>query len=373
MDPIKRVNRLLDFNNRLIGTQQGIEKFQKYDTFLEKNLVSLEGRLLKQEEIIFGNDRKAISQDQNVDWTNPMKMNPMFANVDLSRWGIIYPKRAATDTQLFVTLLTEVANGMRYKMSAPKMIEIPDDKNASYARELENFLSKDPKFIMLVVPNQSADRYSAIKKITCVKNSVPTQVVVQKTMQPKKGNIGSVKSIATKVLIQINCKMGGAAWTVNIPIKGLMCVGFDVNHDSTDKRKSYGAFIASMNLKEKVSFFSAVSAHHKDEECSGNIAMNFRKALYEYFQCHGTYPEKVLMYRDGVGEGDLERVHQNEVKELNNCIREAYMNGNVKEEPKFAFIIVSKRINTRFFNSGSRPQNPFSGTVVDNTVTLPER
>lgn len=43
--------------------------------------------------------------------------------------------------------------------------------------------------------------------------------------------------------------------------------------------------------------------------------------------------------------------------------------------PKFAFVIVSKQINTRIFNKiGSRRyDNPVSGTVVDDDVTLPER
>ena len=42
--------------------------------------------------------------------------------------------------------------------------------------------------------------------------------------------------------------------------------------------------------------------------------------------------------------------------------------------PGLAFIVVSKRINTRFFGMGhGPPSNPRCGTVVDNTVTLSER
>jgi aubergine-like protein len=45
-----------------------------------------------------------------------------------------------------------------------------------------------------------------------------------------------------------------------------------------------------------------------------------------------------------------------------------------KDELKFAFVIVNKRINTRFFEE-KRDQydNPVPGTVVDTVVTLPER
>jgi aubergine-like protein len=41
------------------------------------------------------------------------------------------------------------------------------------------------------------------------------------------------------------------------------------------------------------------------------------------------------------------------------------------ENYRLAFIVVSKRINTRIFTADC--QNPSPGTVVDDCVTLPER
>ena len=47
---------------------------------------------------------------------------------------------------------------------------------------------------------------------------------------------------------------------------------------------------------------------------------------------------------------------------------------DVSYNPGLAYIIVSKRINTRFFEkSGQNYNNPPAGVVVDNTVTLKER
>lgn len=46
----------------------------------------------------------------------------------------------------------------------------------------------------------------------------------------------------------------------------------------------------------------------------------------------------------------------------------------MQAEPKLGFIIVSKRINTKFFVNGARGvENVPAGTVVDSVVTLPER
>lgn len=374
MEPKIRVQRLMDFNRRLLGTQASVQHFENSEIKLQPELLKIEGRILPQETILFGNGKTAKSENQNVDWTNPMKMNQMYQNMPLSKWAIIYPASAEIDTRTFLRLLSEVANGMQYEMKDPKMICLSDDRVGSYTKELETLLQRDPNFVMIVLPNQSVDRYAAVKKISCVNNATPTQVVVLKTMKPKKGNMGAVKSIATKVLIQMNCKLGGAPWMVNIPIKGLMTIGFDVSTDSTDKRKAYGAFIASMDLKKNVKYFSAVASHIRGEECSGSIAVHMRNALRAFHSTHGCFPEKILMYRDGVGEGDIDFVRNQEVNTLENTLKEVYETAGCEYKPTFTFIIVTKRINTRFFTASfSRHENPCSGTVIDTAVTLPGR
>lgn len=125
-----------------------------------------------------------------------------------------------------------------------------------------------------------------------------------------------------------------------------------------------------MDLKDRVKFYSAVSAHKNGEEMSNNMALHMVKALRCYREMNGALPKKILVYRDGVGDGQIEYVHQTEVAMINEKLVQAYGDCNV-EPPGMAFIIVSKRINTRIFTS--RGGNPVPGTIVDNTVTLPER
>ncbi|XP_069951792.1 piwi-like protein 1 [Cherax quadricarinatus] len=44
------------------------------------------------------------------------------------------------------------------------------------------------------------------------------------------------------------------------------------------------------------------------------------------------------------------------------------------KSPKFAFVIVSKRINTRMIlDNRGQLENPLPGTVIDDVITLPER
>lgn len=53
--------------------------------------------------------------------------------------------------------------------------------------------------------------------------AVPTQVLISRNLN-KKG----VMSIATKVAIQMNCKIGGAPWSVQMPL-GVSKIQFTVN------------------------------------------------------------------------------------------------------------------------------------------------
>lgn len=59
-----------------------------------------------------------------------------------------------------------------------------------------------------------------------------------------------------------------------------------------------------------------------------------------------------------------------QVEVIKKKLSEVYGNSEIK----LAFIIVSKRINTRVFvDIGRGGQNPRPGTVIDDMVTLPER
>jgi len=131
-----------------------------------------------------------------------------------------------------------------------------------------------------------------------------------------------------------------------------------------------------MDLQQKVEYFSAVSQHKDGNEVSANLTVHMVQALKTYYKTHDTLPERIFMYRDGVGDGQIQYVHQQEVARLEEKIKEIYskVKATAGVTPKFTFIIVNKRLNTRIFaKQGNRFQNPPSGTVVDNTITLPER
>ncbi len=61
---------------------------------------------------------------------------------------------------------------------------------------------------------------------------------------------------------------------------------------------------------------------------------------------NGSYPERIVVFRDGVGDGDLNVVRDSEVDQLSSCFESC----GADYRPYFAVIVVQKRINTKLFS-----------------------
>ena len=59
--------------------------------------------------------------------------------------------------------------------------------------------------VVCVLSNNRKDRYDTIKKFVCIDKPVPSQMVIGKTISKP----DLLTAVATKISIQINCKLGG--------------------------------------------------------------------------------------------------------------------------------------------------------------------
>lgn len=89
--------------------------------------------------------------------------------------------------------------------------------------------------------------------------------------------------------------------------------------------------------------------------------------MNKYFERNNTYPDRILIYRDGVSDGQFRKVQDFEIPQL----KTAFSNINENYKPRVTFFVVKKRGNARFFLKDNRNdfQNPPIGTVIDSGVT----
>ncbi|XP_070067653.1 protein aubergine isoform X2 [Drosophila takahashii] len=369
LTPDRRIERLRVFNQRLKSAKESMETLKSWNVELDSALVEIPARVLPPEKIVFGNNKRFLC-DARADWTNEFRNSSMYSHVDIKRWYVITPARNLRETQEFVKMCIRAASGMKMQISEPRYDEIKDDRNGTYSQSIDNAVAKDPQIVMVVIKATNEEKYSCIKKRTCVDRPVPSQVVTLRVIAPRQEKSAGLMSIATKVVIQMNAKLMGAPWMIELPLRGLMTVGFDVCHSSKNKNKSYGALVATMDQKTSCRYFSSVTEHMKGQELSDQMSLNMTCALKAYREHHGTLPERILFFRDGVGDGQLYQVVNTEVKFLKAKLDEIYKSAGKEEGCRMAFIIVSKRINSRYFVN---KRNPLPGTVVDDVITLPER
>ena len=111
------------------------------------------------------------------------------------------------------------------------------------------------------------------------------------------GKPKGLMSVATKVAIQMNAKLGGEPWAVRMPLTDTMVIGYDTYHDSIQKGRSVGAVVASLN-SSMTKYLSVASLHSNPaQELNDNMCPAISKALRKYNELNGNLPSRVIIYR----------------------------------------------------------------------------
>lgn len=111
-------------------------------------------------------------------------------------------------------------------------------------------------------------------------------------------------------------------------------------------------------------YYSSITLYHSGEELAEQLCTSVSKAIQAYRAVNKSLPMYLLIYRDGVSEGQVPQVLEHEITNLKKKLEELYYGPNFK----MMFMIVSKKVHTKFF---CNRQNPKAGTVVDDVVTSP--
>jgi len=308
---------------------------------------------------------------QEADINRQSTSGPCFRPVELQRWMVFASHQDNEKARKFIDSYKQVAPqlGIRLRMDPlVRNIPISGGRHMS-ALDVQKFIEAnvmrsldEVQFVVVILPQQRDELYSAVKKqCLLLEKTVPSQVIIAKTLVNEK----RLRSIMQKVVLQINCKLGGALWALQIPLKeAIMFVGIDTYHDPLKKKKSVLAMVASIET-QCTHYFSRVNFQTPHQETAHAMRGMFEEMLAAFFQLNHKYPDRVVVFRDGVGDGQLNQVLQHEVPQF----KEAIFEVSGAECGKFSFIVVQKRINERFFAKiQGGVTNPEPGTFVDHTI-----
>jgi len=363
--PAQRCDRLTNFINNFNGDEKVKAELDKWQMSFSKRPLQLQGRVIGPESLKFG--KNVVKQlDFRADWSNDLRKSTLFSCIKLVNWVVICPERSATALNKFLGYYGNVIGPMGIYADEPATIMARNDNPDTLVNLLKDTIKEGKtQMVVVIVTSKRKDRYDAIKRICCLEKPVPSQVITSQILEDEKKGM----SVVTKVAIQMNCKLGGEIWEINIPITNVMICGIDTYHDSAQKNSSVCAFIATSN-QSKTKYFSRATIQQTHQELSNNLMLTVKSSLENYFRENNKYPEKIVIYRDGVGDGQLAAVKENEIPQ----IIKAFSLIDINYNPKLCFIIVKKRGNARFFGPDQKLGlgNPPCGTIIDTEVTRAE-
>lgn len=183
--------------------------------------------------------------------------------------------------------------------------------------------------------------------------------------------------------LKINAKCGGCNQAVAparlhfIAQNKTMVVGIDVTHPSPgagEHSPSIAAVVANTDsLMGQWPCICMVQSESRQEMVSNlNVMIKSRLEVWKTRGKHGFFPENIIVFRDGVSEGQYQQVKEKELPLLRQGCEEVYMAAG-QPLPRISIVIVTKRHHKRFYPvsevNADDGSNCVAGTVIDRTVT----
>ncbi|ORZ40713.1 Piwi domain-domain-containing protein [Catenaria anguillulae PL171] len=227
-----------------------------------------------------------------------------------------------------------------------------------------------PELFIVVLPRRETALYAEVKRIGETVLGVPTQCLVKNKIE--RANPQYWANVALKV----NTKVKGPSFNFHLKqskflTEPTMLIGADVTHPAPGTNQaSIAAMVGSLD-PNCLRYQTVVKMQPLRQEEIVDAGGMFRDLLKQYQAFNGQrLPKRVIVYRDGVSEGQFALVRDAEVQAMRNVLAELNSSST-----KLTFVVVQKRHHTRFFASNprdvDRSGNIKAGLVIDNGVTNP--
>nr|SZF06499.1 argonaute-2-like protein [Psoroptes ovis] len=361
--PLAYFNYVTKFTNDLADINP--VKMGNFGMDIVPKPVNFFGRLLVAPECV-GN------RNQNDRFVSPISFEWIFISFD--------DRFTMYDMENFAQKLKSIGSrfGLRFERCLKKLVvQIDQRRLAEVPRIFSNLIDEfydDNNLLILIALPQTKYLYETIKQIGDQKFGIITQCL--KSIKAKKSPRGYIENL----LLKINGKLGGKNSHIHprdlesfdFDCRKTMIIGIDVNHPGHNESIQCSIACAIGSLDDYFTKYTAsiMAQTQQRKEIITTLDQMINELLDEYNGCNNYYPSNFIVFRDGLGDGQLELANE-EISLINKAIRNKVKNG------KLIYMVVIKRHGTRFapttpLGSPDRPvYNVPAGTVVDHTITDP--
>ncbi|KAL8294351.1 hypothetical protein RB597_007939 [Gaeumannomyces tritici] len=358
----------------------------QFGVSINPGLITVPGRVLDEPKVYYKD--KKVAQVRFGGWNMvDVRFN---TNGRLSSWSYLlvslpthrdaFDQASLSSTmQQFTALLVKRGISAAAPMQGQRLeLSSPEDPRLDQRLEMA---AKRLELLLVIMPEAITPLYSRIKHAGDVKYGIHTVCTVGHKLA--KCN----EQYFANVALKINLKLGGVNQLLDQPRRGIidedktMVVGIDVTHPSpgsASNAPSVAGMVASIDrwLGQWPGVLSIQAKARTEMVSSLSEMLKSRLRLWKdpKYGKHAALPENILVYRDGVSEGQYQIVLDEEVPLLRKACQEVYPPADQKKGlPRLTVIVVGKRHHTRFYatreGEADKSSNPKAGTVVDRGVT----
>ncbi|KAJ7774161.1 argonaute-like protein [Mycena maculata] len=337
-----------------------------------------------------GNREESVASPRNGKWN--MERQHFYKAAIVETWALVNyaPKRDLKGMiDQFVTCCRDL--GIEFRQSDPTVTKHFDDRGniLQHLDKVEqDCVAKNgnsPTFFFVVLPTE-ADRsmYQCVKFWGDVKRGKVTQCMKEENCDISRPELW--RNVAHK----INVKLGGINVVIDSsgstlpsgvpllgrPNDGTMVMGADVTHPSTggSNSTSYSALVSSVDSHAS-KYVATLHMKPDRQEIITDLQNMTMYLLTRYIwyrrekenvPAEHQPPKRIIFYRDGVDEGQFQKVVNDELPMIKRACSLLNMN------PKITLVVVGKRHHMRFFDlERNHNNNCLSGTIIDRDVVHP--
>ncbi|XP_037082882.1 protein argonaute-2-like isoform X2 [Pollicipes pollicipes] len=349
---------------------------QEFGLNIEQKMMDVRGRVLPPPRLQYGGRTKQQAVPNGGVWD--MRGKQFYSGVEIRVWAIacFAPQRTVSEnalrnfTQQLQKISTDAGMPIIGQPCFCKYATGPDQVQPMFSYLKNNF--QGLQLVVVVLPGKTPV-YAEVKRVGDTVLGLATQCV-----QAKNVNKTSPQTLSN-LCLKINVKLGGVN-SILVPSirpkvfnEPVIFLGADVTHPPAgdNKKPSIAAVVGSMDGHPS-RYAATVRVQQHRQEIIQELSYMVRELLVQFFKSTRFKPNRIIMYRDGVSEGQFQPVLQHELT----AIREACMKLELDYKPGITFIVVQKRHHTRLFCSDKKEQSGKSGnipagTTVDSHITHP--
>ncbi|KAI9734342.1 MAG: hypothetical protein M1834_002448 [Cirrosporium novae-zelandiae] len=378
----------------------GLSTLEKLGISVVPRLIAVPGRVLSAPAIRYKNKVTMVPRDaswnmRQIQFTAGARV-PAWAWINFEKNNVAKQWTGRDGTQVTLDEFRGVLNasgldcprwvmGDTYTLPKPtSRIETPRDteENLQFIDGIFGGFATSqfrPRLILVILADNQAAAYKRIKYLGDIKYGIHTVCAIAEKFRGR--HPGANAPYFANVALKFNLKLGGVNQALDpdklrlIKDGKTMVVGLDVTHPSPGSlttAPSVAGIVASVDAKLG-QWPAEVRIQKSRQEEISNLDQLLKRRLVVWREKNNKLPENILVYRDGVSEGQYNIVVENELPQLRKACSGLYQKN---KEPRFSIIIVGKRHHTRFYGTkvddvDGRSCNPKNGTVVDRGVTEP--